>query len=208
MSGYGTVRGLLIDLDGVLRHRDPAVVNDSERDAGLPAGSIMGAAFQPDLLHSAVTGAITQDEWETEIIRVLAGRYPAADASTAVKQVLGDVGYLDPAVLAVVDAVRPRMTVCVVSNASTRLPADLEQLGLLDHVDFVLSSADFGVAKPDPRIFVEGARLVGVPPRDCLMVDDSATITAAAAAVGMTVHTFTDPARLRQWLATVAGPSL
>jgi HAD superfamily hydrolase (TIGR01509 family) len=196
------VRGLLIDLDGVLRHRDPAVVAGSERDAGLPAGSIMAAAFEPGLLHLVVTGGITQDEWEAEIIRVLTGRFPASDASTAVKQALGDVGCLDPAVLAVVDAVRPRVTVCVVSNASTRLHADLELLGLRDHVDLVLSSADFGIAKPDPRIFVEGARLVGVPPQDCLLVDDSATITAAAAAVGMTVHTFTDSATLEQWLAT------
>jgi HAD superfamily hydrolase (TIGR01509 family) len=188
------VRGLLIDLDGVLRHRDPAVVARSEREAGLPAGSIMAAAFEPELLHSVVTGGITQEAWEAEIIRVLPG------AATAVRQVLGDVGYLDPEVLAVVDAVRPRMTVCVVSNASSRLHADLELLGLREHVDCVLSSADFGVAKPDPRVFVEGARLVGVPPEDCLMVDDSAVITAAAAAVGMTVHTFTDAVRLEQWL--------
>ncbi len=202
------MRGLLIDLDGVLRQRDPAVVDNSERDAGLPAGSIMAAAFEPDLLHSVVTGGITQDEWETEIIRVLSGRYPAADASTAVKQALGDVGRLDPEVLAVVDAVRTWATVCVVSNASTRLHADLELLGLRERVDFVLSSADFGIAKPDPRIFAEGARLVGASPQDCLMVDDSATITAAAAAVGMTVHTFTGPAGLREWLATVSRPSL
>jgi HAD superfamily hydrolase (TIGR01509 family) len=197
------VHGLLIDLDGVLRHRDPAVVQGSERDAGLPAGSIMAAAFDPVLLQSVVIGVITQDEWEAEIIRVLAWRYPSADAATAVKKTLGDVGYLDPAVLEVVDAVRPQVTVCVVSNASTRLHADLELLGLRDHVDCVLSSADFGIAKPDPRIFAEGARLVGVPPRDCLMVDDSATITAAAAAVGMTVHTFTDPVKLEQWLTSV-----
>jgi beta-phosphoglucomutase-like phosphatase (HAD superfamily) len=55
---------------------------------------------------------------------------------------------------------------------------------------------------------VEGARLVGVPPRDCLMVDDSATITAAAAATGMTVHTFTGPAKLEQWLTSVLRHAL
>jgi FMN phosphatase YigB (HAD superfamily) len=113
----------------------------------------MAAAFEPDLLQSVVTGEITQDEWEAEIVRVLAGRYPPADTATAVKQALGDVGYLDPAALAVVDAIRPQVTVCVVSNASTRLHADLELLGLREHVDCVLSSADFGIAKPDPRIF-------------------------------------------------------
>jgi hypothetical protein len=96
------VHGLLIDLDGVLRHRDPAAVDGSERDAGLPAGSIMAAAFE----------------------------------------------------------------------------------------------------------FVEGSRLVGVAPRDCLMGDDSATITAAAAAVGMTVHTFTDAAKLQQWLESVLRHAL
>lgn len=160
----------------------------------------MAVAFEPDLLGAVVTGRMTQEEWEAEIVRVLARRYPDADGVAAVGTALGDVGYVDREVLALVDEVRSQVPVCLVSNASSRLHADLELLGLRDHVDFVVSSADLGVAKPDRRIFAEAARLAGVELGHCLMVDDSATITAAAEAVGMSAHTFTGPAALARWL--------
>ena len=187
------MRALLIDLDGVLRHRDVALVAEAEREAGVPVGSVMAAAFEPELLRSVVTGVMTQEEWEAELCRVL----PVA----VVGKVMGDVGYVDPDVLQIVDEVRGRAKVCLVSNASSRLHADLDRLGLRDHLDFVVSSAELGIAKPDPRIFRAAAELVGVGPQDCVLVDDSSTVTAAAAAIGMAAHTFTSADRLREWIA-------
>ncbi|WP_186763062.1 HAD-IA family hydrolase [Lentzea tibetensis] len=201
-------RALLVDLDGVLRRRDPRVVHGCEEEAGLPAGSILAAAFEPNLLTAAVTGRITQNQWENAVIMELSGRHPDADTRPAVRRCLGDVGHLDPEVLAVVDAVRPHATVCLVSNATSRLHADLEALGLTDHVDHVVSSADLGVTKPDPRVLVAAARLSGAPPEHCLVVDDAAGVTAAAEDVGMTGHTFTATTALEQavehWLTREA----
>ena len=41
----------------------------------------------------------------------------------------------------------------VVSNANGRLAAMLDRIGLRPHVDVVLDSFDWGVEKPDPRLF-------------------------------------------------------
>ncbi|CAM3897029.1 HAD-IA family hydrolase [Kibdelosporangium persicum] len=199
-----TTRALLIDFDGVLRHRDPDVAARCERDAGLPEGSLLGTAFQPRLLTAAATGVISQREWENEITFELLRQYPEADVSAAVGECFGEIGYIDDEVMAVVDAVRPHATVCLISNATDRLHPDLAALGVADRFDHAVASADLGVTKPDERIFAAGARLAGVPADRCLVIDDSPEHTAAAERIGMAAHTFTSAADLKktvgEWL--------
>lgn len=60
----------------------------------------------------------------------------------------------------------------VVSNADGRMEALLEALGLRRHFEFVVDSEVFGATKPDPEIFLEGCRLLGLPARECLYVGD------------------------------------
>ncbi|MFD4469031.1 HAD-IA family hydrolase [Rhodococcus sp. NPDC058505] len=52
-------------------------------------------------------------------------------------------------------------------------------------VDEVVLSGDVGLAKPDPRIFLHAARLLGVPPARCVFVDDLIGNVRGAVAVGM-----------------------
>ncbi len=60
----------------------------------------------------------------------------------------------------------------VVSNADGRMEGALVGAGLREELDFVIDSGLFGRAKPDPAIFLEGARQAGVPPEHCLYVGD------------------------------------
>jgi putative hydrolase of the HAD superfamily len=52
--------------------------------------------------------------------------------------------------------------------------------------DGVVISGEVGMHKPDPEIFELGAERVGLPPRDCVFVDDLRENCAGAEAVGMT----------------------
>ncbi|WP_185845579.1 HAD-IA family hydrolase [Kibdelosporangium aridum] len=193
-----TTRALLIDFDGVLRHRAPDVAVQCERDAGLPEGSLLTTAFEPVLLTPAATGAISQQEWENRITRTLQARYPDADVATAVATCFGEIGYIDDEVMAIVDAVRPHATICLISNATDRLRRDLAALGIIDRFDHAVASADLGIAKPDERVFAAVARLAGVPINRCMMVDDAPANTEAAQRLGMTGHTFTSAADLKK----------
>lgn len=60
----------------------------------------------------------------------------------------------------------------VISNADGRMEDVLIRAGLRDLVEFVIDSDRVGMEKPDPRIFQEGARRLGLPPQDCLYVGD------------------------------------
>ena len=57
-----------------------------------------------------------------------------------------------------------RLRVGVLSNWDDRLPRLLEALCVTPHLDFVLTSRDAAVEKPDPAIFEEARRRAGVGP--------------------------------------------
>ena len=62
--GYANVmlEPLILDLDGVLRIWDRAIIIDAERENGLPAGSLATAAFEdPQRLHDAITGVVSRN---------------------------------------------------------------------------------------------------------------------------------------------------
>ena len=64
--------------------------------------------------------------------------------------------------------------------------ADVHRVGLGQHFHAAISAQAFGVAKPDPRIFIEAARLAGVSAADVLHVgDDPHLDVVGARAVGM-----------------------
>ncbi len=50
--------------------------------------------------------------------------------------------------------------------------ADLQTIGLARHFDASVAAPSFGVAKPDPRIFLEACRQLAVAPQDAVYVGD------------------------------------
>lgn len=69
----------------------------------------------------------------------------------------------------------------VVSNSDGRVRALLRGAGLLRLLPFVVDSHAFGVEKPDPRIFREGCRRLGLPPRDVAYVGDIPSVDVVGA---------------------------
>jgi putative hydrolase of the HAD superfamily len=61
----------------------------------------------------------------------------------------------------------------VASNWDCSLPDWLGPAGLLDHVHGVVTSADAGAAKPDPRVFERGLELAGARADEAVHVGDS-----------------------------------
>lgn len=75
-----------------------------------------------------------------------------------------------------------------------------ERLPFLSRFRGITVSGRVKVAKPDPRIFEICRQTHGLDPARTLFVDDSPRNTAAAAALGYHVHTFTAPDALNDCL--------
>jgi putative hydrolase of the HAD superfamily len=102
------------------------------------------------------------------------------------------VGALDSeyAVLHGVRETLPRLRslgleLAVVGNWDLRLREHLERLGLAPFFSAVVSSADAGAPKPDPRPFLAALELVGGRPERALHVGDSPADEEGARAAGM-----------------------
>jgi epoxide hydrolase-like predicted phosphatase len=168
-----------------------------ERQFGLPHGAIAEAAFEGELLRQAMTGAIEDGAWREAVDRVLLERHGVAGIGAEWTRQAG-IGVVDPEMLELVDRLRGRLRVGLLSNATTRLEEDLAALDLAGHFDVVCNSARLGLAKPDEAVYRQAADLLGIAPSDCIFVDDTLPNVEAAAQVGMHAIPFTGVEALRE----------
>jgi putative hydrolase of the HAD superfamily len=86
-----------------------------------------------------------------------------------------DVWEVYPDVEPMLEAVRELdgLTVGIVSDWGSNLPAIVAAVGLDRHLDFVLPSGAVGLAKPNPAFYRVALERAGVAPTDALMVGDS-----------------------------------
>jgi HAD superfamily hydrolase (TIGR01509 family) len=77
------------------------------------------------------------------------------------------------------------LTLCCVSNWDISLSHQLAALGLARFFVTVVTSAEAGAPKPDPRPFRVALRRAGVPPDRALHIGDSGSDRAGAAAAGL-----------------------
>ena len=94
-----------------------------------------------------------------------------------------------PDTVATLRALRDRgVRMGIVSNHAYDLRPFFRAAGLDRYVDAYALSYEVGVAKPDPRIFIEACRRLGVAPANTLMVGDDAVSDGGAAAAGLQVY--------------------
>ncbi len=63
----------------------------------------------------------------------------------------------------------------------------LEKLAISNHFETVVCRGDAPQIKPAPDLYLEAAKRLGLPPADCLVIEDSLNGVKAAVAAGMTV---------------------
>ncbi|MEU1885293.1 HAD family phosphatase [Micromonospora rifamycinica] len=91
-----------------------------------------------------------------------------------------------PGVLAHIEQAYRRVPFAVVSGSTREsVTASLTALGLLDRFDTLVCAEDYARAKPDPECYLLAARLLDVPPEQCLVFEDTDLGVAAATAAGM-----------------------
>ncbi|MEL7155437.1 MAG: HAD-IA family hydrolase [Actinomycetota bacterium] len=192
-----TIHTVLLDLDGVIRHFDPARQQATEQRHGLAAGEILAVAFADALIGRLVTGAITRAQWVAAVGRAVGN--PAA-----AEEFFSDRGTVDPAMLDLVDDLRRRgLLVAVLTNGTDTIAAELVELGIDDRFDAVFSTADIGWAKPDRRAFAHVCSALAIEPAGVFFTDDSPGKLGGAVELGMTARPFVGVDDCRRTLAAL-----
>ena len=69
----------------------------------------------------------------------------------------------------------------------------IDELSLTGWFSVTVAGDEVAVAKPDPAIFLKASELLGVPPEECVVVEDSANGILSATTAGMRTIGFINP---------------
>jgi epoxide hydrolase-like predicted phosphatase len=175
---------LLVDFGGVLT----TSVWDSFaafcRDKGLAEDTVL-RMFREDPealaeLRELETGRISEDEFE----RRFAERLGLDDATDLIDSMFRGMKPFEPMVAAVRAARANGVQTGLVSNSWSTSHYDRDMLAQL--FDVAVISAEVGLHKPQPEIYLLASQRLGVEPARCVFVDDLRENCAGAEAVGMT----------------------
>lgn len=198
-----SLRGAIFDYGGVMtesvfrrrRDADPELVslltfffNDLRSVYHLPTST--------HDLHLLETGKLS----EVEFFRRLCARHaeaggPAIDPERARSLVFAERAEASAAMVDTVRQLRAAgyRTALLTNNAREWEPMWRGRIPVDELFDVVVDSSVVGLRKPDPRIYELTCERLGLPPEECIFVDDLQCNVDAAAALGMDVVHCTDP---------------
>ena len=179
-------RGIIFDLDGVICSTDEyhylawkaladrlGIPFDRERNNLLRGVSRMDSleiilALSDRIYTDAEKAAFAEEK--NSLYRELLRRMSPADLPEDVRATLGDL--------------RARGLKLAVGSSSRNTPFILERIGLSGFFDAVSDGNGITHSKPRPEVFLKAAAMLGLAPRDCLVVEDAHAGVEAAAAGG------------------------
>jgi putative hydrolase of the HAD superfamily len=195
------IKAFVFDCGGVLlRNDDLSAYRAWEQRLGLEQGALAERLWQGETWRLAELGKISEDEFWRRAGDMLGLQDPGE--RDALRQDLWDSWSLDTQVLDVIDTIRRRYPVAILSNATDALEGMLsERYQVAERFAAILNSARLGVAKPDEAIFQIMLKRLKAEPGEIVFIDDRAENVAAAAALGMHVVWFVHANELQRQLA-------
>lgn len=175
-------KGAIFDQDGLMFDTE-AIFSRAWAQAAETLGVII-----PDGFHAAVCGS--SGEGSRQIIRAW---IPEADPD-ALMELTYRISYEiqsrtlpeKPGLHEILDFFRSHGVKMAVASSSHRLPIErnLEQSGVRDYFEAVVSGEDVSRGKPDPEAFLTAAERLGLSPADCYVFEDSLNGIRAGRAAG------------------------
>jgi epoxide hydrolase-like predicted phosphatase len=195
--------GLLVDFGGVLTTSVWDSFADFCRQKGLDENAVK-RLFREDPaaladLRRLETGAIAENEFELSFAR----RLGLNEASDLIDSMFRGMRPSEPMVAAVRAARASGTRTGLLSNSWSTSHYDRGMLAEL--FDAVVISAEVGLHKPQPEIYLLAAERLGEDARGCVFVDDLRENCAGAEAVGMTAILHRDVAETIARLQELLG---
>lgn len=101
--------------------------------------------------------------------------------------IYGELAQLLPGIRELVTTLQTwNIPTAIASSGERRwIEHSLERLNMANTFSPIITAADVGIGKPDPAVYLETARQMGISPADCVALEDSTNGALSAKAAGM-----------------------
>ena len=183
-------QAVFFDLGGVIvRTEYEAPRQHLAERLGMEYEELTRAVFDSETARKASIGAITEQEHWNAVMQKF-GR-AAGDLELLRTEFFGG-DTVDLVLVDFIRGLRPRLKTGLISNAWDGLRPYILGQKFDDAFDFMLISAEVGVAKPEARIFHLALEKAGVSANEAIFVDDMPENVESARALGMSGILFRD----------------
>ena len=177
-------RGIVFDFGGVLWDMRWDVARELDRRHGLPRSSVFETLYRSDAWSEIERGTGDPAAWRDAAHRALEAR-AGGPLPPLHEEWLTAQGTIGPN-LELVRALRTDYRLSILSNADLSLRRRLqEEIGISQLFDDIICSAEVGMAKPDPQIYLLACERLGLPAAACVFIDDHAPNVSAAESAGL-----------------------
>jgi HAD superfamily hydrolase (TIGR01509 family) len=194
-----------LDFEGVVARFSPA--HDPARNPARFAAAVAAGNRYLD----AANGTGSRADYHRAVLAVLGIEDPPAALLVELERPLDyPVLQVFPEVHTVLTEIRRRgFPIAIVSDNERGAEKSFDRLGLAGYIDAHAISGNLGCCKPDPRMYAAGSTGIGVPPGECLFVDDDPELVEAAIALGYQGvalgRTLPHPPARVPWIETLDG---
>ncbi len=180
----GQYRAVVFDLDGVLWDGEP-LYHEAFNVVLRPLGHVVSQEEYTNIIGHSVESAW---DWVIGHFGLVEPRDEfVRQYDEAVLEMLSEPVEPLPGVRELIDELHRRAVPVGLASASLRqwVDATIRGLGLADAFGVTVSASEVEHAKPAPDLYLKAAAGLGVPPEQCVAVEDTGAGLASAKAAGM-----------------------
>lgn len=182
------IRAIIFDWGGVFTI--PRGITDStrklEKSLKIPDGTLGKRLYDNEFWTKAQIGVITDEEfWELTLRQF--DIFDSKGVENFKKRLFsGERTRLRSGVIQLVKQLKRHYTIALLTNADNIFRPLLKSKFHIDGLfNYVIISAEVGLAKPDPNIFRKACEIISVRPEQCVFIDDSLSNVQSASNIGM-----------------------
>jgi putative hydrolase of the HAD superfamily len=167
------IHAVFFDFGGVVACLDRREMRAIELRHGLPEGGLWRAMYETPEWQALKIGNGSEGAWVGAIRRELDAMAGRPVAGAIAQEWVQCWRGLDENIVGLMQALRGRYRLGMISNATLTLEDELRDHHKIDHhFEVIVNSARVGMAKPDVRIYQHAASALGLAPEACVHIDD------------------------------------
>ncbi len=192
------IKAIVFDLGGVVFKSDTGSFETREvlaEELNIEADKLHNFWFKRK--EAMITGKMSEDRYFTDLIRELHLKISLEE----IKKLIRSYNIIDENMENIIYSLKKKYSIFALTNdVAEWIDFRIKNFKLNDSFNFIISSSDLGLAKPDPKIYKYLVKRLNLNPEEIIFIDNREENIEPALRLGIKAFHFTTPDNFRNWL--------